>query len=189
MNELKLAAKKLDGLLGKVAAQKTKLAKIGLSPGIPEKVISAISEFMGCVRRDPSVSAEFDAQLSREVTNEVPERSHYHLDRLSRAVDDPVGDVGRVQALLADHCGGQFIAQSMKDAVQAIVEVAERQPRNDEPTDADLLIGRQVLNEMATRNPAVEKFRKAIRAKGLKGSNAKFGKVLSLLKSEKKTAK
>ncbi len=62
-------------------------------------------------------------------------------------------------------------------------------PRNDEPTEADLLIGRQVLQEIATRNPAVEKFRAALRAKGLKGSNAKLGKVLDRLKAEKKMQK
>ena len=60
---------------------------------------------------------------------------------------------------------------------------------SDEPTEADLLIGRQVLNDMATRNPAVDKFRAAVRDKGLKGSNAKLGKVLKRLTAEKKTSK
>lgn len=63
------------------------------------------------------------------------------------------------------------------------------QTRDDDPSDADLLIGHQVLSEMATRNPTVEKYRAALRATGLRGSNAKLGKVLSQLKAEKKMPK
>jgi len=58
------------------------------------------------------------------------------------------------------------------------------QPRADEPTEAYLLVGREVLAEMA-RNPSVESFREAVRSKGLKGSNAKLGKLLSFLKGER----
>lgn len=57
--------------------------------------------------------------------------------------------------------------------------------RDDEPTPADLLVGREVLKEMTTRNPSVESFREAVRGKGLKGSNAKLGKLLSHLKGER----
>jgi hypothetical protein len=58
------------------------------------------------------------------------------------------------------------------------------QPRNDEPTEAYLLVGRKVLAGMA-RNPSVESFREAVRGAGLKGSNAKLGKLLSHLKGER----
>ncbi len=75
------------------------------------------------------------------------------------------------------------------DGYRVDVEAVRVKPRTDEPTDADLLIGRQVLEEMATRNPAVEQFRKKVRATGLRGSNAKFRKVLDRLKAEKKMQK
>jgi hypothetical protein len=57
-------------------------------------------------------------------------------------------------------------------------------PRTDEPTDADLLVGRDVLAGMA-RNPTVESFRVAVRDKGWRGSNAKLGKLLSHLKANR----
>lgn len=62
----------------------------------------------------------------------------------------------------------------------------KKSPRNDEPTEADFHVGRLVFEGMATRNPSVEKFRAALRLKGLKGSNAKFSKMLNRIKAEKK---
>ena len=58
-------------------------------------------------------------------------------------------------------------------------------PRDDEPTEADRLIGRQVLAEMTTRNPSVESFRKAVRAKRHKASDTKLGKLFKFVKAKR----
>lgn len=74
------------------------------------------------------------------------------------------------------------------DDVYATVKSAKQSKakhRNDEPSEADLLVGRKVLAEMWAGNPSVETFRNAVRAKGHKGSDTKFGKVFKTLKLER----
>lgn len=56
--------------------------------------------------------------------------------------------------------------------------------RNDEPNEADYLIGRKVLAEMTALRPSVESFRKAFR-KMHKASDTKLGKLFKILKSER----
>lgn len=59
---------------------------------------------------------------------------------------------------------------------------ADAKPRNDEPTEAEIKLAREVLSGMATTNPDVRAFGEAYRAKGGKASNAKLGKLLRLLR-------
>jgi len=75
--------------------------------------------------------------------------------------------------------------ENERQCVEEKSEPPRRTPRDDEPTEADSLIGRIVLDEMTVRNPSVESFRKAVRAKGHKASDTKLGRLFKLLKVER----
>ncbi len=54
----------------------------------------------------------------------------------------------------------------------------------DIPTDADLILGREVLARMATKKPSSRAFREAFRATGARASNEKLNRLLPILISE-----
>ena len=57
--------------------------------------------------------------------------------------------------------------------------------RTDEPTDAEIERGREVLASMSAKNPSVRAFREAARSKfAMKGSNEKLGKIFRDLRPE-----
>ena len=155
-----------------------------------------------------SLFAPIEQALAQNLRN-VGERLNT-LDLQNNGDLDSIGRAGRIAGLSAsdvddmtlneivdevailnerDNRLARKIANAMQPRSPVIERLNKKRPRNDEPTDADLLIGRQVLAEMVTRNPSVEMFRTAVRAKGLKISNAKLGKVLDRLQAEKKMPK
>lgn len=141
MNEFELSAQRLEVALAKAFAQKKNLERIGLDPGIPSFLIDAINDFMPRLRQDAVLSQHFFDQVRREESGAVKSRGHYFLDRLSRAIDDPVGDVSLVRETLANHNSlGIGVVKRMQEALTAICRVADRVVRPTLMTEADQML-------------------------------------------------
>lgn len=57
-------------------------------------------------------------------------------------------------------------------------------PRNDQPTTTDIENVRKVMDGMGTRNPAVDKVREAVKAKGYRMSATKIGKAVKVIRGK-----
>ncbi|MDB5390167.1 MAG: hypothetical protein JWM11_5813 [Planctomycetaceae bacterium] len=79
-----------------------------------------------------------------------------------------------------------FHASLIEQGLLSSRSVPQPTERDDEPSAIDIKNGILVFNQMGLRNPPIEAFRKAFRAAGFVGSNAKMGRILKAVKKQQK---